>query len=122
MQYPYTNTKWDQKIKLLFGRVMCDDTNTVESMLEKRSLGDLSTQKEASQPSEKQESSIEMMAPVRKELKIEKIIPSEEADHHCGSEIGKMPSFSDVTLKNIERHLYFNRCKKSLELKRLQIF
>ena len=81
-------------------------------MLAKRSLEDISALKGASQSSEKQESATLGIPPVRKELKIEKIIPSEKVDHSCGSDIAQMPNFSKVTLKNIQRYLYFDRCKK----------
>ena len=82
-------------------------------MLAKRSFGELSTQKEGSQSSEKPEPSILMMPSRRKVLKIEKLPPpNEEMRYCCEYRLGKLPSFGNVTLENLEHHLFFNRCKK----------
>ena len=81
-------------------------------MLAKRSFGDLSTQKEETEASESQERPT-LRFSKRKELKIEKLASSGKEAYFSGeNRLGKMASFGNVSLENIERHLFMNRCKK----------
>ena len=101
-------------MKMLFGRQIAEDATTVDSMLAKRSFGDLSAEKEATNCSETQEPSMTMIpAPKRKELKIEKVTLSKaELKYLCEYRLGKLSKFGGVGLDNIQHHLYFNRCKR----------